>query len=140
MADVSANMARSLRLLRGGLFGAAAAGAVCAAVSAVAFGAAGCLTALAAAGVVIAFFIVGQGVVALCADADPRAVLLVSLSSYLARVVVLGYLLYFALSDRSRFGFLQPAVLLVCVVVVVVAWLACELWTYTRLRIPAFDS
>ncbi|MCB0912834.1 MAG: hypothetical protein KDB60_14575, partial [Propionibacteriaceae bacterium] len=89
---------------------------------------------------VIAFFTIGQAVQVLMADADPRRVLFASLVSYAVRIGALAALLGVALANRERLAGLEPTAVAVSTIVVVVGWLAGEIRTFMRLRIPVFDE
>lgn len=92
-----------------------------------------------AAAVTLAFYTIALGVQIVVADAAPSLVLAASMASYVARVSVLGVLLAAVLANAERWAWLDPLALAVTTIAVVLGWLICEVWTYSRLRIPAFD-
>jgi peptidoglycan/LPS O-acetylase OafA/YrhL len=86
---------------------------------------------------VMTFFALGQLVQVLTAEAGTIAVLVASLGSYVVRAAGLATVLILADPLTEEPG---RTALVVTIVVVVLAWLAAEIWTFTRLRIPAFDQ
>jgi hypothetical protein len=136
----SANVQRARRLLAGGAAGGHAALLTCVGIFLVAGGRNAALSAAVAGVVTIAFFTIGQAVQVVVADAPARRVLVASLASYLLRVTALGGLLMLALASADRIAWLEPLPVAVTTIAVVVGWLALELWTYSRLRIPVYDE
>ncbi len=130
---------RAWRLLRGGLIGLVAAAVPAAAICWLVAARAGLLTAMAAAGVVLAFFALGQALQLAVADASPRVALFVALTSYLLRIVLLGFLLSAGLSGPAPNG-LHAGCLLGSTLAATIGWIAGEVIAFTRLRIPVFDS
>ena len=92
-----------------------------------------------AAGVTLLFFVLGQAVQVVLADAHPLQVTIAALGSYVIRVFGLGVVLIVVLSRPDRAG-LAPIPLVVTTIAVVIGWLAGEFIAYSRLRIPVFDS
>lgn len=131
---------RATRLLIGGFIGGHSGLAVSVVVALIAAGGAGAISALIGAALVIAFFAIGQAVQIVVADRRPSHVLMAALASYTVRVAALGALLLAYLNHVDRFTMLVPAAFLAAVIVTVVGWLAGEIWTFTRLRIPVFDT
>lgn len=129
---------RAWRLLRGGAAGLLAAALPTAAVCLALVGPGGAATAAVAAGVVLAFFALGQSLQLAVADASPQLALFVALASYALRVVLLGLLLAWALG-RPELG-QHPAALLAGALAAALGWIAGEAIAFTRLRIPVFDS
>ncbi len=136
----SANAYRARQLLAAGAVGGHVALVTCVGVFAVAGGVNPALSAALAGAVTIAFFVVGQAVQVLVADAPARRVLIASLASYLLRVTALGGLLMLALNNPYRLSWLDPTAVAITTIAVVVGWLATELWRYSRLRIPVYDD
>ncbi len=93
------------------------------------------LTALA----VLAFFGIGQLVQVWVADAAPQVVLTAALGSYVFRVGLPAIALIAISSDPARLAGMDRVAVAVTAIVVVLGWLAAEIWTFTRLRIPVFD-
>ena len=73
------------------------------------------------------------------ADRDPQALLIASLVSYAIRVSVPTVMLIALQANASRVSFDRNAVALTTVAVVL-GWLALEVATFQRLRIPVFDE
>lgn len=93
------------------------------------------LTALA----VLAFFGIGQLVQIWVADAAPQVVLTAALGSYAFRVGLPAIALIAISRDPARLADMDRVAVAVTAIVVVLGWLAAEIWTFTRLRIPVFD-
>jgi len=140
VAELSPNRRRAQQLLVGGAAGGHLALLLAVLGFAVARGLPAALSAAVAGIVTIAFFTIGQAVQVLVADAPARRVLIASLASYGLRVSVLGGLLMLALANSARIAWLDPIAVAVSTIAVVVGWLAAELWTYSRLRIPIYDE
>ena len=139
-AGPSPNVLRARKLLRGGLVGGHLAWLVCIVGFWLASGPRAAASAALGGVLVIAFFTIGQAVQVLMADADPRRVLFASLVSYAVRIGALAALLGVALANRERLAGLEPTAVAVSTIVVVVGWLAGEIRTFMRLRIPVFDE
>lgn len=73
------------------------------------------------------------------ADADPQVVLLAGLGSYVFRVGLPALALILLARDPSRLAAMDRVAIAVSAIVVVLGWLAAEIWTFSRLRIPVFD-
>jgi fumarate reductase subunit D len=131
---------RARKLLQAGLVGGHAAGICCVGVFGVGLGLPGGASAAIFAAVTLLFFTIGQAVQIIVADADPRVVLVASVSSYIGRVSVLGLVLLFALNNMDSLTFIRPVAVVVTVFTVVVGWLGAEFWAYSKLRIPVFDT
>lgn len=97
------------------------------------------LSAALAALAVLAFFGLGQAVMVWVADADPQVVLLAGLGSYVFRVGLPALALILLARDPSRLAAMDRVAIAVSAIVVVLGWLAAEIWTFSRLRIPVFD-
>lgn len=130
---------RARRLLAGGLLGLLVAAVPTLALCWLLAGLGGLATAAGAAGVVLAFFALGQALQLAVADASPRIALLVALTSYTLRVVLLGVLLSAALNNPAP-AELHPGALLGAALAATLGWLTGEVIAFTRLRIPVFDS
>lgn len=135
----SDNVLRARRLLAGSAAGGHAGALVVVAVFWLLEGPASGISAALAAVVTLAFNMIGLGVQVLVADAPTKTVMIAALASYGLRVSVLGMVLMVVLSNADRFALLDPVAVVVATTVVVFTWLAAEFWTFSRLRIPAFD-
>jgi ATP synthase protein I len=135
----SANVLRARQLLAGGAMGGHAAALIVIGVLYFVRGpgslASSALTALA----VLAFFGVGQLVQIRVADAAPQVVLTAALASYAFRVGLPALALIAVSSDPQRLAGMDRVAVAVTAIVVVLGWLAAEIWTFSRLRIPVFD-
>ena len=140
MAELSLNRRRAQQLLVGGATGGHLALLLAVLGFAAASGLSAALSAAVAGVVTIAFFMIGQAVQVLVADAPARRVLIASLASYGLRVSVLGGLLMLALANSAQIAWLDPIAVAVTTIAVVVGWLSVELWKYSRLRIPIYDE
>ena len=139
-AAPSPNVARARRLLAGGALGGHVALLVAVVAFGLAGGVAGAVSAALAGVLTVTFFTIGQAVQVLVADADPRTVLFASMLSYIARVGGLGALLAVALANADRFEAMDTTAVAATTIVVVLGWLAAEIWVFPRLRIPVFDE
>jgi hypothetical protein len=136
----SANVIRARRLLAGGAVGGHTALAVCVVAFGLTGGVAGGVSAALAGVLTVVFFIIGQAVQVLVADADPRTVLVAALASYIARVGGLGALLALALANADRLKAMDTTAVAVTTIAVVLGWLSAEIWVFSRLRLPVFDE
>lgn len=138
-AGPSPDTQRAQKLLVGGAIG----GHIGALAVTVAFfawrGTASGVSCLIACAITLAFYIVGQAVQVMVADAPPSKVLAASLVSYVVRVSALGGLLAIAMTQQRRLTQMDPTAVVVGTLVVVASWLAAEIVTFSRLRIPAYD-
>ena len=134
------NRSRALRLLAGGVLGAAVAAALAALGLGLVRGAASAVAAAVTALIVLAFFAVGQGLQAAVADASPRIALVVALASYLVRVGVLGVVVLGVIGVPERLQGADPVAVVVSTVMVTIGWVSGEVAAYHKLRIPVFDS
>jgi len=89
---------------------------------------------------VLFFYGVGQYVMVLFADAGARTLLMVSMISYTARVVILGFVLLLYGKNQEAWPSLTPIVIFVTTIAVVAGWLAVEIYVFSRLRIGAYDT
>jgi hypothetical protein len=76
----------------------------------------------------------------LFADAGARTLLLVSMCSYTARIVVLGLVLVLYNSHRESWPTLRPMAIFVTTIFVVAGWLIVEVFVFSRLRIGVYDT
>jgi len=137
---VSPHRRRVLQLLAGGLAGGLLAGVAATIVCWLAAGTPGAVAAVVSAGVVIVFFAIGQGLQAVVADADPTLALVVALGSYVMRVFLLGMLLSVALADVGLARSVPSLAVVGTTIAVGLGWIGGEVATWSRLRIPVFDS
>jgi ATP synthase protein I len=129
----------ALVMLRGALIAAVVVGVNAAAVSAVAAGAEGLWGAL--LGLLMVILFSGLGLLALHASRRTSATtqLAVALGSYTGRVALFGVLLALALSSEWLAENVNLTALGVTALVVVMGWLAGEIWAWSRLRVPIYD-
>ncbi|MDN5763191.1 MAG: hypothetical protein L0H41_12865, partial [Microlunatus sp.] len=100
----------------------------------------GLASAALASAMVLFFYGVGQLVMVAFADAGARTLLAVSMASYTARVVILGLVLVIYNRHSEAFPALWPMAVFVSTIIVVVGWIAVEIWVFSRLRIGAYDT
>ena len=93
-----------------------------------------------AGAVTILFFVIGHAVQVAFADADPKAVLVATMASYIIRVTALGMVLAVVLANADGFASMHRVAVAVATISVVVTWLAAEIATYARLRVPIYDE
>jgi hypothetical protein len=136
-AQATTNRARAWRLFAGGVLGGVLAWILALPSCLIAFGPqVWPIVVLAGAGALL-FFVLGQLVQVLFAEAQPVAVMMAGLTSYVVRVGGLAGLAYLATDLVPQ---LNTGALVVTLVSVVIGWLSVEIWVFSRLRIPAFDS
>lgn len=135
MAD-SPDRARALRLLAGGAVGGGVAWLACFIGFWVGLGPASLPWTAAGGATVVGFFALGQLVQVLTAQAEAIVVMVASLASYAVRAAGLAAILLLVQPFASGPG---SAALVPTMIVVVAGWLAAEIWTFTRLRVPVFD-
>lgn len=137
---VSADTHRAQRLLVGGLAG----GHLAALAATVVFfawrGPASGVSCLIAAAVTLLFYTVGQAVQVMMADSPPQKVLTAALVSYAVRVSALAGLLAIATTQADRLTGMDAEAVVVGTIAVVTGWLGAEIWTFSRLRFPVYDS
>lgn len=136
----SIHVIRARKLLLGGLVGGLGATVICLIAFSIAFGLSGLGSSALAAAMVLFFYAAGQLVMVRFADAGARTLLLVSMFSYTARVIILGLILLLFNSHRTRWTAIQPTALFITTVGVVAGWLIVEVLVFRRLRIDAFDG
>jgi ATP synthase protein I len=139
--DVAGQATRhpALAMLRGASVAGLVVGVNAAAVATVAAGLEGLWGAL--LGLLMVFVFSGAGLLVLHASrrATPGLQLALALGSYTGRIAVFGGLLALALSSESLADNVSLTALGVTALVVVMAWLAGEIWAWSRLRIPIYD-
>jgi hypothetical protein len=131
---------RARKLLFGGLAGGLVAAVFSLLAFGLAYGSPGLRAAALASGMVLFFYVAGQLVMVLFADAGARTLLAVSMASYTTRVVLLGLLLLIFNTHRAHWPSLAPMAVFLTTVAVVVGWLAVEVLVFSRLRIEHFDT
>jgi ATP synthase protein I len=126
-------------MLRGALLAAVVVGVNAAAVAGVASGADGVWGAL--LGLLMVVLFSGLGLLALHASrrTSPTTQLAVALGSYTGRIAVFGVLLGLALSSEWLDENVDLTALGITALVVVMGWMAGEIWAWTHLRIPIYD-
>lgn len=136
----SIHVIRARKLLFGGLAGGLVAAVVSLAIFGIMFGTRGLVSAAIAAAMVLFFYVVGQLVMVMFADAGARTLMGVSMASYTARVAILGILLLTYNNNREMWPSVIPMAIFVSTVLVVLGWLAAELLVFSRLRIGIYDE
>jgi hypothetical protein len=136
----SIHVQRARRLLLGGAVGGLAASLLCLVGFTLGYGVPGLASAALAAAMVLFFYGAGQYVMVLFADAGARTLLAVSMCSYTTRVVLIGLVLVLYNRYYETWPTLVPMVIFVTTIVVVVGWLAVEVFVFSRLRIGAYDT
>ncbi|GAA2105930.1 hypothetical protein GCM10009841_25200 [Microlunatus panaciterrae] len=117
-----------------------AAAVACVIIFALVIGSPGLVSAALASAMVLFFYTVGQLVMVLFANAGARTLMLVSMVSYTARIVLLGVALWSYNSHREAWPTLVPMAIFVTTIVVVVGWLTVEVLVFSRLRIGIYDT
>ena len=136
----SIHVVRARKLLLGGAVGGVSAALLSLVGFGIAYGMSGLLSAALAAAMVLFFYGVGQYVMVLFADAGARTLLAVSMSSYTARVVILGLILLLYDKHHEIWPELRPIVIFVTTIAVVAGWLIVEVIVFSRLRIGVYDT
>ena len=139
-AAPSIHVVRARKLLLGGAIGGVTAAVLCLIGFGIGYGWSGVISAALAAAMVLFFYGVGQYVMVLFADAGARTLLMVSMISYTARVVILGFVLLLYGKNQEAWPSLTPMVIFVTTIAVVAGWLAVEIYVFSRLRIGAYDT
>ena len=129
----------ALAMLRGALVAAVVVGVNAAVVAGVASGPDGVWGAILGLLMVIVFS--GLGLLALHASrrTSPSTQLAVALGSYTGRIAVFGALLGLALSSEWLDRNVDLTALGITALVVVMGWMAGEIWAWSHLRIPIYD-
>jgi hypothetical protein len=136
----SIHVIRARKLLIGGAIGGVSASLLCLIGFTVGYGIPGLISAALAAAMVLFFYGMGQYVMVLFADAGARTLLTVSMCSYTARVVILGLVLVLYNKYQEAWPTLIPMAIFVTTIIVIVGWLAVEVFVFSRLRISAYDT
>ncbi|HEY5847302.1 MAG TPA: hypothetical protein VIT42_11000 [Microlunatus sp.] len=136
----SIHVVRARKLLIGGVVGGVAAALVCLVVFTIVYGTTGLISAGLAAAMVLFFYVVGQLVMVMFADAGARTLLVVSMTSYTGRVVVLGLVLLLYSRYAESWPNLAPMAIFFTTIAVVIGWLAVEIFVFSRLRIGIYDT
>jgi len=126
-------------MLRGALVAALVVGLNAAAVSAVAAGLKGLWGALLGLLMVIVFSGLGLFALHLSRHSSPQMQLAMAMASYTGRIAVFGGLLALAISSDSLAEHVNLTVLGIVAMVVVLGWMAGEMWAWSRLRVPIYD-
>lgn len=129
----------ALAMLRGALVAALVVGVNATVIAAIAAGREGLWGALLGTAMVVVFS--GAGLLVLHASrrTSPTTQLAVALGSYTGRIAFFGVLLALALSSESLAENVDLTVLGITALVVVMAWLAGEIWAWAHARIPIYD-
>lgn len=139
--DVAGQATRhpALVMLRGALVAAVVVGVNASAIAAVAAGIKGLWGAL--LGLLMVVIFSGAGLLALHASrkTSPTTQLAVALGSYTGRIALFGALLVVALESDSLARNVNLTALGITAMVVVMAWMAGEIWAWSRLRVPIYD-
>lgn len=139
-AAPSVHVVRARKLLLGGAVGGLAAAVVSIVVMGLLYGRSGVGSGLLAAAMVLFFYGLGQYVMVRFADAGARTLLIVSMTSYTARVVVLGLVLLVFQRNAERWDSLTPMAVFLTTIAVVAGWLVAEIAVFSRLRIGVYDT
>jgi ATP synthase protein I len=129
----------ALAMLRGALVAALVVGVNAAAVSTVAAGVPGLLGALLGLLTVVVFSGAGLLALHLSRKTSPTMQLAVAMASYTGRIAVFGGLLAVALNSDGLARHVNLTVLGLVAMVVVMGWMAGEIWAWSRLRVPIYD-
>ena len=129
----------ALSMLRGALVAGVVVGVNAAAVAAVAAGLKGLFGALLGLLIVIVFSGAGLLALHLSRHTSPTMQLAVAMASYTGRIAVFGGLLAVALSSDSLAENVNLTALGISAMVVVIGWMAGEIWSWSRLRVPIYD-
>jgi len=129
----------ALAMLRGALAAAVVVGVNAAAVSTVAAGLPGLWGALLGLLIVVVFSGVGLLALHLSRKTSPTMQLAVAMASYTGRIAIFGGLLAVALNWDGLDKHVNLTVLGLVALVVVMGWMAGEIWAWSRLRVPIYD-
>jgi ATP synthase protein I len=128
-----------LVMLRGALIAGLVVGVNAAAISAVAAGVKGLWGALLGLLMVIVFSGAGLFVLHLSRRSTPTMQLALAMASYTGRIAIFGGLLAIALNSDTLARNVNLTALGVSAIVVVMGWMAGEIWAWSHLRIPIYD-
>lgn len=134
-----ASRQRARFLMEGGLVGAHAFAIPAVGLSFALGGKTAAGWALASSAVVFVFFVIGQGVQVIVAEASPSTVFGASMASYCLRALGLGLLLYFATRHQEVFTNFAPTAVFATIVATVSGWIGGEIFAYSRLDFPVYD-
>ena len=126
-------------MLRGALVAGVVVGVNAAAISAVAAGLKGLWGALLGLLMVVIFSGAGLFALHLSRHTSPTMQLAIAMASYTGRIAVFGGLLALALSSDSLAENVNLTALGITAMVVVMGWMAGEIWSWSRLRVPIYD-
>jgi hypothetical protein len=126
-------------MLRGALIAALVVGLNAAAVSAVAAGLKGLWGALLGMLMVIVFSGLGLFALHLSRHTSPQMQLAMAMASYTGRIAIFGGLLALAINSDGLATHVNLTVLGIVALVVVLGWMAGEMWAWSRLRVPIYD-
>ncbi|GAB2607739.1 hypothetical protein [Kribbella endophytica] len=129
----------ALAMLRGAVAAAVVVGVNAAAIATVAAGLEGLWGALLGLLMVMIFSGAGLFALHLSRRASPTAQLGIAMASYTGRIAIFGGLLAVALNSESLAANVNLTALGVSAMVVVMGWMAGEIWAWSRLRIPIYD-
>ena len=139
-AGPSIHVVRARKLLLGGAVGGVGATLVCLAIFGLGYGSRGLLSAALAAAMVLFFYGAGQYVMVRFADAGARTLLMVSMMSYTARIVILGLVLLIYDQHQAAWPALHSMAIFITTMAVVAGWLVTEVFVFSRLRIGVYDT
>jgi len=126
-------------MLRGALIAALVVGVNAAAISTVAAGVPGLLGAVLGLLMVVVFSGAGLLALHLSRKTSPTVQLAVAMASYTGRIAIFGGLLAVALNSHGLARHVNLTVLGLVAMVVVMGWMAGEIWAWSRLRVPIYD-
>ncbi len=126
-------------MLRGAAAAAVVVGVNAAAIATVAAGLEGLWGALLGLLMVMVFSGLGLFALHLSRRASPTAQLGIAMASYTGRIAIFGALLAVALNSDALAEAVNLTALGISAMVVVMGWMAGEIWAWSRLRIPIYD-
>jgi ATP synthase protein I len=126
-------------MLRGAVVAAVVVGVNAAAIATVAAGLEGLWGALLGLLMVMVFSGLGLFALHLSRRASPTAQLGIAMASYTGRIAIFGALLAVALNSDALAEAVNLTALGISAMVVVMGWMAGEIWAWSRLRIPIYD-
>jgi ATP synthase protein I len=126
-------------MLRGALVAGVVVGVNAAAVSAVAAGLKGLWGALLGLLMVIVFSGAGLLALHLSRRTSPTMQLALAMASYTGRIAIFGGLLAVAMNSDSLGENVDLTALGISAIVVVMGWMAGEIWAWSHLRVPIYD-
>ncbi|WP_112239502.1 hypothetical protein [Kribbella monticola] len=129
----------ALAMLRGALVAGVVVGVNAAAVSAVAAGLKGLWGALLGLLMVVVFSGAGLLALHLSRRTSPTMQLALAMASYTGRIAIFGGLLAVAMNSDSLGENVDLTALGISAVVVVMGWMAGEIWAWSHLRVPIYD-